>query len=190
MLLHVSHSVCTQYIIGMDPKNSRDILKASNYWAERDNSLPQLEQVRLLSWWWWWLCVWECVCSVSDVLCVSRYGYYGYQLFCILCECFNCQPCLCAVSSSVFYAPALPASSYPISTHPQSNPTHLPLQVRAKTSLMTRYCTRHKAADEVPDPYYGGPAGFERVLDLLEDASEGLLAHIQEQEQQGVAAQQ
>jgi len=28
---------------------------------------------------------------------------------------------------------------------------------------------------EVPDPYYGGKNGFERVLDLIEDASTGLL---------------
>ena len=28
---------------------------------------------------------------------------------------------------------------------------------------------------EVPDPYYGGTSGFERVLDLVEDASRGLL---------------
>ncbi len=28
---------------------------------------------------------------------------------------------------------------------------------------------------EVPDPYFGGAAGFELVLDLLEDACEGLL---------------
>jgi len=32
--------------------------------------------------------------------------------------------------------------------------------------------------DEVPDPYYGGSQGFERVLDMVEDASNGLLAHI------------
>ena len=31
------------------------------------------------------------------------------------------------------------------------------------------------AEDEVPDPYYGGAAGFERVLDLVEEASRGLL---------------
>jgi protein-tyrosine phosphatase len=43
---------------------------------------------------------------------------------------------------------------------------------------MTQYCAKFKAADEVPDPYYGGPAGFEKVLDLLEDASQGLLQHI------------
>ena len=29
--------------------------------------------------------------------------------------------------------------------------------------------------EEVPDPYYGGAAGFERVLDLVEKASRGLL---------------
>jgi len=33
--------------------------------------------------------------------------------------------------------------------------------------------------DEVPDPYYGGAAGFERVLDLVEDASRGLLETLQ-----------
>lgn len=31
---------------------------------------------------------------------------------------------------------------------------------------------------EVPDPYYGPPEGFERVLDLIEAASAGLLEHI------------
>jgi len=29
--------------------------------------------------------------------------------------------------------------------------------------------------DEVPDPYYGGPNGFEQVLDLVESAASGLL---------------
>jgi len=27
----------------------------------------------------------------------------------------------------------------------------------------------------VPDPYYGGAAGFEQVLDIVEDACRGLL---------------
>ena len=31
---------------------------------------------------------------------------------------------------------------------------------------------------EVPDPYYGGESGFERVLDLIQAASEGLLERI------------
>lgn len=34
--------------------------------------------------------------------------------------------------------------------------------------------------DAVPDPYYSGPAGFDIVLDLIEDASDGLLQHIRE----------
>lgn len=33
---------------------------------------------------------------------------------------------------------------------------------------------------EVPDPYYGGAAGFERVLDLVEDAAAGLLDEIRQ----------
>lgn len=32
--------------------------------------------------------------------------------------------------------------------------------------------------DEVPDPYYGGPEGFDRVFDMVEDASVGLLKAI------------
>jgi protein-tyrosine phosphatase len=33
----------------------------------------------------------------------------------------------------------------------------------------------------VPDPYYGGPTGFERVFDLVEAASHGLLEQIRRQ---------
>jgi protein-tyrosine phosphatase len=33
---------------------------------------------------------------------------------------------------------------------------------------------------EVPDPYYGGLTGFERVLDLIEDASRGLLEDLRQ----------
>ena len=31
---------------------------------------------------------------------------------------------------------------------------------------------------EVPDPYFGGSSGFDRVLDMIEEASAGLLEHI------------
>jgi protein-tyrosine phosphatase len=31
---------------------------------------------------------------------------------------------------------------------------------------------------EVPDPYYGGGGGFERVLDMIETAAAGLLADV------------
>jgi protein-tyrosine phosphatase len=43
-----------------------------------------------------------------------------------------------------------------------------------KLRLMMEFA-RRSAHDEVPDPYFGGPEGFELVLDLLEDAAEGLL---------------
>ncbi|MEO1899636.1 MAG: low molecular weight phosphotyrosine protein phosphatase, partial [Methylococcales bacterium] len=33
----------------------------------------------------------------------------------------------------------------------------------------------HLDTREVPDPYYGGNYGFERVLDMVEDASIGFL---------------
>ncbi|BDX07034.1 low molecular weight protein-tyrosine-phosphatase [Planctobacterium marinum] len=35
------------------------------------------------------------------------------------------------------------------------------------------------AEQEVPDPYYGGDAGFERVLDLVENASRALISRLQ-----------
>ncbi len=38
----------------------------------------------------------------------------------------------------------------------------------------------HLNVREVPDPYYGGVYGFERVLDLVEAASEGFLQHLHE----------
>ena len=34
--------------------------------------------------------------------------------------------------------------------------------------------------EDVPDPYYGGPNGFEEVLDLVEAATRGLLAHLRQ----------
>ena len=47
----------------------------------------------------------------------------------------------------------------------------------AKICRMTDFCVNLQAA-EVPDPYYGGDKGFEYVIDLLEDACEGLLKTI------------
>jgi protein-tyrosine phosphatase len=43
-----------------------------------------------------------------------------------------------------------------------------------KLKLMMFYARAFKEKD-VPDPYYGGPQDFERVLDMLEDAARGLL---------------
>lgn len=36
----------------------------------------------------------------------------------------------------------------------------------------------HSAHEEVPDPYYGGEQGFDTVLDLINEASEGLLMEL------------
>ncbi|MDB5810395.1 MAG: phosphotyrosine protein phosphatase [Betaproteobacteria bacterium] len=43
------------------------------------------------------------------------------------------------------------------------------------------YCDFHAAFEgrEVPDPYYGGPRGFEQVLDMIEAVSTSLIAHIE-----------
>lgn len=38
----------------------------------------------------------------------------------------------------------------------------------------------HAGAQVVPDPYYGGPAGFDTVLDLVEAACEGVVAHVRQ----------
>jgi protein-tyrosine phosphatase len=38
----------------------------------------------------------------------------------------------------------------------------------------------HLGEEEVPDPYYGGGSGFERVIDLIEAAAEGLLSDIRQ----------
>jgi protein-tyrosine phosphatase len=42
-----------------------------------------------------------------------------------------------------------------------------------KLDLFMRYARRFDA-EEVPDPYYGGDKGFDLVLDMVEDAAEGL----------------
>lgn len=52
---------------------------------------------------------------------------------------------------------------------------------REKIVKMTDFCQRPTHYTVVPDPYYEGPEGFELVLDLLEDAVEGLYIHCQRQ---------
>ena len=52
----------------------------------------------------------------------------------------------------------------------------VPEEHRHKLRLFLEYTDG--AEREVPDPYYGGAAGFERVLDLVEGASKGLLAEL------------
>jgi protein-tyrosine phosphatase len=50
-------------------------------------------------------------------------------------------------------------------------------EAEQKIRRMTDFC-RLKMVDYVPDPYYGGASGFENVLDILEDACQGLLEFI------------
>ena len=50
-----------------------------------------------------------------------------------------------------------------------------PPQHRHKLKLFLEFSVLPEK--EVPDPYYGGPAEFERVLDMVEAASRGLIDH-------------
>ena len=52
-----------------------------------------------------------------------------------------------------------------------------PPQHRHKLRRLTEFAARHDTP-VVPDPYYGGAQGFERVLDLVEDACDGVIAHL------------
>jgi protein-tyrosine phosphatase len=50
----------------------------------------------------------------------------------------------------------------------------MPAEYHERIRLFMEFAGRARDAD-VPDPYYGGPLGFEQVLDLAEEASAGLL---------------
>ena len=52
-----------------------------------------------------------------------------------------------------------------------------PEQHRHKLKLFLEFAPQ-LAESEVPDPYYGGAAGFERVYDLIDAAAEGLMVDI------------
>ncbi len=53
-----------------------------------------------------------------------------------------------------------------------------PVGVPARVGLLMPFASRHPGLDEVPDPYYGGPEGFEHVLDMVEDACDGVIARL------------
>ena len=53
-----------------------------------------------------------------------------------------------------------------------------PDQYHSKIRLLMEFAERPSRLN-VPDPYYGGPAGFEQVLDLLEEAGRGLLREVE-----------
>lgn len=53
-----------------------------------------------------------------------------------------------------------------------------PRQHVNKIQLFMQYAPSAEADTEVPDPYFGGQQGFELVLDMVEEASQGLLVHL------------
>lgn len=52
-----------------------------------------------------------------------------------------------------------------------------PPEAGHKLTLFLDYSADYPG-QEVPDPYYGGPQGFNKVLDMVEDGARGLLADI------------
>ncbi|HZT05102.1 MAG TPA: low molecular weight protein-tyrosine-phosphatase [Steroidobacteraceae bacterium] len=55
-----------------------------------------------------------------------------------------------------------------------------PPEARGRLRLFLEFAPE-AGVSEVPDPYYGGPNGFEDVLDLIEAASRGLIEHLRRQ---------
>lgn len=53
-----------------------------------------------------------------------------------------------------------------------------PAQATARLALLMELAPTY-GLDEVPDPYYGGAEGFERVLDMLSSAADGLIESLQ-----------
>ena len=55
-----------------------------------------------------------------------------------------------------------------------------PEEFRERIRLFMEFAVGREV-DDVPDPYYGGPPGFEQVLDLAEEAAAGLLDEVTRQ---------
>jgi protein-tyrosine phosphatase len=54
-----------------------------------------------------------------------------------------------------------------------------PRDAQSHLGLFLEFAESHSER-EVPDPYFGGSDGFERVLDMVEDAANGLLRHVRQ----------
>lgn len=52
-----------------------------------------------------------------------------------------------------------------------------PPEYQHKVQLFLDYAPQ-RAEQDVPDPYYGGPQGFEHVFDLVADAAEGFYKRV------------
>jgi protein-tyrosine phosphatase len=62
-----------------------------------------------------------------------------------------------------------------------------PAQARARIERLMEHARRHRDQPVVPDPYYGSERDFEHMLDLIEDACEGLLAALAQEVSQRLA---
>ena len=62
-------------------------------------------------------------------------------------------------------------------SHLREMTAQCPPALRSKLRLFLDFAPTAGTA-EVPDPYYGGPDGFEDVFDLVEEGARGLLAHL------------
>jgi len=51
---------------------------------------------------------------------------------------------------------------------------------RGKVKLLRDFDPASPKGSDVPDPYFGGPEGFENVFDIVEAACQGLLSHVRE----------
>jgi protein-tyrosine phosphatase len=58
-----------------------------------------------------------------------------------------------------------------------------PRDAKSHLGLFLEFAEHHRER-EVPDPYFGGADGFELVLDMVEDAAQGLLKHIRQRDLQ------
>lgn len=67
----------------------------------------------------------------------------------------------------------------------QDNLAHMlercPEALRDRVGLLLDTAPREDGLREVPDPYFGSPAGFERVMDLIEPACDALVLRLQQQ---------
>lgn len=50
----------------------------------------------------------------------------------------------------------------------------------ARVRKFLSFASGSQKGGDVPDPYYGGAAGFDTVLDLLDEASDGLIRYLME----------
>jgi protein-tyrosine phosphatase len=56
-----------------------------------------------------------------------------------------------------------------------------PAGEEAKLRMLMSYASRSKGRKEVPDPYGGGYRGFEKAMNMIEDACTGLLSALREE---------